>query len=110
MVHAVDVLCMWMDMVDAMTTQYVNATHKTSKPFRLPSAAWASLRVLTDRSIVEAFGAEGWAAVSVLTFPSANATAIVAFCSTCRAHDSSSSTVLLSARVVRMGCGWLPGS
>jgi hypothetical protein len=88
------------------TTPYVNATSATSAWFALPSVntdapVEVHLRVLTDRSIVEAFGADGLVSVSVLTFPAFGDTAAFAF-----AHVESGS-VSINSSIHSMGCQWL---
>ena len=80
-------------------TSYVNATNATNPVFALPSARQVRLRAMTDRNIVEAFGADGLASVSILTFPSFADTAAFAF-----AHSGS---VSVNVSAYSMGCQWL---
>lgn len=84
------------------TTDFVNATSATSTEFVLPSHTEVRLRVLTDRNIVEAFGAEGLASVSVLTFPAISDTAAFAF--------AEAGLVATNTTAYSMGCKWLAGS
>lgn len=89
------------------TTPYINATNATSDWFVAPvgidrdTPVEIRLRVLTDRNIVEAFGADGLASVSILTFPAFADTAAFAF-----AHVGSGS-VAVNISVHSMGCQWL---
>ena len=82
-------------------TPFVNATNATSAEFSL-SGSDVRLRVLTDRNVVEGFGADGLASVSVLTFPAFADTSAFAFA------DAGSASVRTVAH--SMGCQWLEGS
>ena len=111
----------------------------TSAPFALPTTTPATttttinLRVLTDRSVVEAyagacagsacggnanassstgtgsaFDAVGQVAVEALAFPSVEATGVELFAAAAAAGGGA--TVGVEARAWSMGCGWVKGN